>query len=150
MTPGILNQFMSLHQREWHAKGKRSQYEDPSERNFLGGLAQALTKASGVHLDCLWWGDELVAGHVGFRWARREYYYKPCYDPDIHRSTGKLLLGYLLSAAAVDNNIDEFDFLNGLEPYKVQHSSDLRETCAQTIYRTGFEKLLGAVRRRLG
>ncbi len=101
-----------------------------------------------MHLDGLWWGNDLIAAHVGFRWARREYYYKPCYDPAIERSPGKLLLGFLLARAAADPGVDEFDFLNGLEAYKVQQASDIRETRAIDIYRTGIALNVDRVRRR--
>ena len=149
ITPTLLERFMALHAREWRGQNGQSQFERPEERTYLVALFGELGARAAIHLDGLWWGDDLIAAHVGFRWARREYYYKPCYDPAIERSPGKLLLGYLLSRAAADPDIDEFDFLNGLEDYKVQQASDLRETRALDIYRTGLALNVDRVRHRL-
>jgi len=87
-------------------------------------------------------GGKLIAVHFGFNWAGTAYYYKPAYDPDYAKySPGKLLQAYVIKRA-LDEKYNEFDMLNGLEPYKMNYTSTVHNTFRITAYPSVFRKFM--------
>ena len=128
--------FFALHEREWGHRGDASMFTDPAHREFYSRLVDGLSAQSAVHLDRLLWGDQLIAAHFGFHWRGREYYYKPCFDPELGaHSPGRLLLEILIARAA-SAGAREFDLLYGAEAYKLKYASDVRRTVSARLYRS--------------
>jgi CelD/BcsL family acetyltransferase involved in cellulose biosynthesis len=138
-----LPEFMEMHIRQWAAKGEPSLFQEPANRAFYEALIEELAGAGGIRLDIVQAGRRLVAAHFGFTWARRVYFYKPCYERELAKaSPGKVLLAFIFREAR-DSGASEVDFLRGREEYKLQYGPELRITALLAIHRSGLRGLLG-------
>jgi CelD/BcsL family acetyltransferase involved in cellulose biosynthesis len=89
-----------------------------------------------LRFDRITLNDNLIAGHLGFHWAGRLYYWLACFDSDYAKgSPGRLLLENIIHSA-LQLGLKELDMLFGMEEYKQQFRSDIRKTGAITIYRS--------------
>lgn len=68
-----------------------------------------------------------VAYHFGFEYNRKIYWYIPTFNIDYKKfSPGKIIIKKSIEYALA-NRFEEFDFLNGDEPYKFQWTTESRE-----------------------
>jgi CelD/BcsL family acetyltransferase involved in cellulose biosynthesis len=116
----LLNDLFSLHTKEWNSRGKHSIFENPYCRRYYELLLKWNNIGDAkVYLAALKAGEEYVGIFWGQRDKNRFYYYKPAYNYKLHKySPGKILLYYLIEECLKDN-IRYFDFLVGVEPYKL-------------------------------
>jgi len=138
----VLPEFMDLHIAEFVAKGMRSLFLDEDNRRFYRFMLEELDRYSTVRLDCLTLDGKLIAGHFGFDWDGRLYYYKPCFEPKYSsHSPGKVLFGHIVKDA-VERGLCEIDFLTSGGEYKTKYASDFRAKSSLMVYRGPFAALL--------
>jgi CelD/BcsL family acetyltransferase involved in cellulose biosynthesis len=85
-------------------------------------------QAAGIlHISELKFGDTVVSRHLGFYYCNRFYWYMPVYDPVYQNySPGKIHL-YLCILDAITRNGEIFDFLRGVEEYKLQWTEQVSQ-----------------------
>jgi len=139
---GWLDRFFELHVRAGEHKRKPSLFLEPKNREFYRLLLRSLDPRA-IRLDILALDESRpIAAHFGFQWAGRVYYYKPCFEPDFSKeSPGRLLVPYVLRHAC-QAGMEEVDFLQGLEEYKLRFEPELRETAWIEVYRSRAAKML--------
>jgi CelD/BcsL family acetyltransferase involved in cellulose biosynthesis len=136
-----LETFFELHVRAGEHKGQPSLFLQSVNREFYRLLLKNLEPRA-LRLDLLTLdGSRLLAAHFGFEWAGRVYYYKPCFEPEFSReSPGRVLVPHVLRQAC-QAGMEEVDFLQGLEEYKLRFEPALRETAWIEVYRSRAAKL---------
>ena len=138
----VLPEFMDLHIAEFAAKGMKSLFVEEDNRRFYRFMLEELDRYSAVRLDCLTLDGKLIAGHFGFDWDGRLYYYKPCFEPKYSsHSPGKVLFGHIVKDA-VERGLCEIDFLTPGGDYKTKYASDFRAKSSLMVYRSPFAALL--------
>jgi CelD/BcsL family acetyltransferase involved in cellulose biosynthesis len=132
-----LPKFFELHMREWtRPDSKGSFLRHQVHRDFYNYIVEEMSKYNGLRFDAMTINGELIAAHIGFHWAGRLYYWLACYDTKYRKgSPGRLLLGNIIDSAH-QLGMKELDMLFGLERYKEDFKSEIRETGALTIYRS--------------
>ena len=130
-----LKQFFELHIKEWNHKSK-SFLCDQVNRDFYLHIVDEMSSYNALRFDRITLNDNLIAGHFGFHWAGRLYYWLACFDSDYSKgSPGRLLLENIIHSA-LKLGLRELDMLFGMEEYKKQFQSEIRKTGAITIYRS--------------
>jgi CelD/BcsL family acetyltransferase involved in cellulose biosynthesis len=139
-----LEEFFELHVRSGEFQQRPSLFLQSDNREFYRLLLKHL-KPGALRLDLLSLdGSRPVAAHFGFQWAGRAYYYKPCFEPEFSKhSPGRVLVPYVLRQAC-GAGLEEVDFLQGLEEYKLRFQPELRETAWIQVYRSRTKILAGA------
>jgi len=137
-----LETFFQLHVRTGEFKRQPSLFLEEENREFYRRLVENLEPRA-LRLDLLTLdGSRLLAAHFGFQWAGRVYYYKPCFEPDFSKeSPGRVLVPYVLRQTC-QAGMNEVDFLQGLEEYKLRFEPELRETAWIEVFRSRAAKLL--------
>lgn len=130
-----LAQFFELHIKEWGKKSKSFLCEQEN-RDFYFYIVDEMASYNALRFDRITLNDQMIAGHLGFHWAGRLYYWLACFDSDYAKgSPGRLLLENIIHSA-LQLGLKELDMLFGMEEYKQQFRSDIRKTGAITIYRS--------------
>lgn len=137
----ILDQYFNLHLKRCDYRDQNLFFSHDINRNFFKNLIENDNEnLGGVHLDILTLDDKLIAAHFGFSWKKCYYIYKSCYDPDYREyAPGKVLRAEIFRHC-YNNGYREVDLLNGLENYKNEYLSNIRETVHLTL-RTRSELL---------
>jgi CelD/BcsL family acetyltransferase involved in cellulose biosynthesis len=140
--------FMDLHIAQWDAKGDPSLFLEAENRNFYSLLAEEPKLAGSVRFDALTVDDRLVAGHFGFSWRGRLHHYKTTYDIALssHKRPGLLLLAYMFRQVCAED-LQEWDFGQGKEPYKSEFASGIRGTSSLVVRRSRVQSALEWMRR---
>jgi CelD/BcsL family acetyltransferase involved in cellulose biosynthesis len=125
-----MEDFLRLHRLRWAAEGGSYGIPPGAPEAFHRLLAPRLAARGWLRLYRLFVGDAAIAGVYGIELGRRFYYYQSGYDPAWSaRSPGLVLVGRTV-ADAYARGLGDYDFLRGEEAYKLDWSSDRRETCA--------------------
>jgi hypothetical protein len=132
-----LPKFFELHCKEWEKMlSKGSFLRHQIHRDFYNYIVEEMACYNALRFDAMILNDSLIAAHIGFHWAGRLYYWLACYDSTYSKgSPGRLLLGNIIHSA-LQLGLRELDMLFGLEKYKDDFKSEIRETGALTIYRS--------------
>jgi CelD/BcsL family acetyltransferase involved in cellulose biosynthesis len=123
--------FKSLHRHAW----RNSPLNTPHGRSFFDELTQSEGMRGRIELSYMEFQGQPVAMHFGFVDSRKVYYYMPAMD----RSFRQERAGAVLLSAIVDHYAgthDVFDFLRGMEDYKVWYTDDLDMNMRIVAYRT--------------
>ncbi|MFY9531902.1 MAG: GNAT family N-acetyltransferase [Candidatus Acidiferrales bacterium] len=143
-----LNGFFALHQRRQEARNQASIFSQEAVRKFHCDLAQTLPLD---YLNCpvLKLDQKVIAAHFGFRYDRRIYGYLSTLDPDFSAlQPGKVLLRYMVEDCFNDDNLLEYDFLFGNEPYKYEWAPGERHGCRVFVGNAYMSGWIGEVFRR--
>ena len=142
----LLPQFMDLHTKEWVAKGQDAQFKWDLARRFFEFLTEDMAGYGVLRMNLLEFNGAMIAAHFGFQGQGRFYFYKPCLDPDHARhSPGKVLMAYMIRQA-VEEGLDDFDLLRGLDPYKERYASEIRRTAFLLVQRSRVHAVASRLR----
>ncbi|HSE40559.1 MAG TPA: GNAT family N-acetyltransferase [Acidobacteriota bacterium] len=132
-----LPKFFELHVMEWSKMLEKGSFlRHQIHRDFYNYIVEEMACYNALRFDAMTLNDSLLAAHLGFHWAGRLYYWLACYDSNYSKgSPGRLLLGNIIHSA-LELGLTELDMLFGLENYKKDFWSEIRETGAMTIYRS--------------
>jgi CelD/BcsL family acetyltransferase involved in cellulose biosynthesis len=135
--------FARLSVRRWLRKGIPSSFMEPAFRRFHLRVAQAGLD-SYLRFYALMVDDRPVAYLYGFSFARRFSFYL-CAQDDRFASYGP---GFVLQTHAIRSSIEEgcliFDFLKGLEAYKLHWKPKLAGSRRLVMQQGGWESKIGA------
>lgn len=103
-------------------------FVDLAHRGFLDDLCRRALRRGSLRLETLTLEGRPIAVHVGLIHGGTYYYYVPAFAAEFARySPGRLLMQRAIESAFAAG-LEEFDFLNGEEPYKYDWSTGEHET----------------------
>lgn len=123
--------FSSLHRHAW----RTSPLNTPHGRRFFDALTKSEGMRGKIEFSFLEFEGRPVAMHFGFVDDRKVYFYMPTMD----RSFRQERVGAVLLSAIVDHystTHEVFDFLRGMEDYKVWYTDGLDMNMRIVAYRT--------------
>jgi Acetyltransferase (GNAT) domain len=123
--------FTSLHRHAW----RTSPLNTAHGRRFFEALTQAEGMRDKIEFSFIEFQGQPVAMHFGFVDAHKVYFYMPAMD----RSFRQDRVGAALLSAVVDHytkSHEAFDFLRGMEDYKVWYTDRLDMNIRVVAYRT--------------
>jgi CelD/BcsL family acetyltransferase involved in cellulose biosynthesis len=144
-----LDALFDLNERQRTVRKQPAMFADARYREFYRELARVFPRN---WLDCsvLRLNGTAIAVHFGFRYNRKLYFCTPAFDPDyMSFGPGKVLLRYLVEDCFADENIGEFDFLAGREPYKYEWATAERHSYRLRIANAHASGLVGKMLRRV-
>lgn len=131
----LLENFITLHQRRWAARGQDGVLHDPRLQRFHREAAQRMLEAGVLRLYALRSGVRIVASLYGFSHRGRTLFYLSGFDPEISAfGPGALMIGHAIEQA-VREGAEEFDFLRGRESYKYLWGAKGRLNCRRRFTR---------------
>lgn len=141
--------FKAMHRSGW----PKSAFADPPMERFFDALVADRSFRDHVDLSVMELDGQPVAMHFGFVDDHKVYYYMPIMD----RSYRKEAVGRVLLYAMVEHyrkTRQVFDFMRGLEAYKLWYTDDLELNLRLVIYRSANPRALAynlaGIARRLG
>lgn len=131
---GNLPDFYEQHRHRWAVKEDESSFARQQYRDWYRALAHAAARAGWLHFSRLDCGAKAAAFHFGFGYGDRLAWYKPSYNPQFGElSPGTVLIRHLIDDAQ-KQNLGEFDFSAGFEPFKDRFSNLQRSNCNLRIF----------------
>jgi CelD/BcsL family acetyltransferase involved in cellulose biosynthesis len=132
--PELLETFFALHGARWEQRGLPGVLADDAVRAFHTEAAAALMAQGVLRLHALRLDGRIVAMLYGFASKGRFYHYLGGFDPELRElSLGTLIIGHAV-AQAMREDLSEFDFLRGREPYKYHWGAIDRPTFARRLW----------------
>ena len=133
-----LNKFFDLHQRRWQSINIRGEFATSKMKEFYRDIASQFLKRNWLHFSCLAVDSEMASGEYGFVYSRKFYTLTGAYDTRYSRySVGHLHEMYLIKYA-INNRLQEFDFLKGEEPYKFHWTKSIRRYVEAIVIKKGY------------
>lgn len=123
--------FSSLHRHAWRS----SPLNTPHGRKFFDDLIRSEGMRDNIEFSFIEFQGRPVAMHFGFLDAQKVYFYMPAMD----RAFRQERVGAVLLSAIVDHYAkthDVFDFLRGMEDYKIWYTDGLDMNMRVVAYRT--------------
>lgn len=130
--------FLDLHERRWAVQGGSDALGRPAARSFHREVVSSLARAGVLHFDELWIDGACRASIYGMDTPGVFYFFQSGYDPTWSSSSVGLVLLGLSIEAAVGRGALVYDFLHGMEPYKLEWASGRRTTAMVRIARASF------------
>jgi CelD/BcsL family acetyltransferase involved in cellulose biosynthesis len=112
-----LDTFVALHHR---ARGAKGAFLCARRASFFAQMASDELAAGRLRLDALELDGHPLAMSIGFHGPRTFYLYNMAFDPTAARWSPGILLVTRLIERAIDDGLERFDFLRGLERYKLE------------------------------
>lgn len=133
--------FLQLHDERWSAQGGSDALSRPAAREFHREVVRRLAEAGRVQFDELWVEGACVASIYGMDevdGGDTYYFFQSGYDPKwASKSVGLVTLGLSIEAA-IGRGARIYDFLHGMEPYKLEWAGGRRETVSVRVACLGF------------
>ena len=112
-----LSKFIELHRQ---AEGTKGRFMGPEIADFFTRIADCFASLGWLRLDTLSIGDRAIASTFSFQYDNTFYLYNSAFDPELGRlSPGYVLVSQLIEDA-IEQGVQQFDFLRGPERYKYQ------------------------------
>jgi CelD/BcsL family acetyltransferase involved in cellulose biosynthesis len=123
-----LDALFELHRRRWALEGGSDAIDGPTVEAFHRAAGRGMAEAGWARIYLLHVEGAPRAALYGFRHADRFAFYQAGHDPEWRpRSVGTVLLGEVIRRCFAEQ-LAEFDFLRGSEPYKLRWATGHRET----------------------
>lgn len=133
-----LSQFFDLHQERWQSVGVSGVFADPRAKEFYRAVARRFLNRGWLHFSRLTIDSEVVSAMFGCIYNQK--FYAITAARDIRYS--KYGVGHLhkmqVIKDAISQNLREFDFLQGDEPYKFYWTESARRYMQVIIIKRGF------------
>lgn len=109
--------FFEMHRG---AEGHKGHFMKPEIATFFARLAGVLMSLGWLRLDFLELAGRPIAASFGFHYEQTLYLYNSAYEPDSARLSPGLLLVAHQVEEAIEQGLEQFDFLRGPERYKYE------------------------------
>ncbi|HEY6099740.1 MAG TPA: GNAT family N-acetyltransferase, partial [Anaeromyxobacter sp.] len=127
-APPAMEDFLRLHRLRWSEEGGSYGIPPGPVEDFHREVAPLLAARGWLRLYRLHVEGKAIAAVYGIEIGKRFYYYQSGWDPAWSaRSPGVVLVGRTVEDAYA-RGLDDYDFLRGTEPYKLDWAWDRRET----------------------
>jgi CelD/BcsL family acetyltransferase involved in cellulose biosynthesis len=133
-----LSRFFELHQERWRAVGISGSFADPRVREFYREAARSFLNRGWLYFSSMSVDDRLVSAFYGCLFHRRLYFISSGRDVRYSRYSVGQLHQMQMIKEAIGQNLTEFDFLQGDEPYKFHWTGSARRYVRVTVIRRGF------------
>lgn len=119
--------IFDLHQKRWQARKQPGAFSDQRFRDFHLDVARSFAEKGWLTLNFLTLNDEPVAAGYAFKYAQKLFCYLSGFDPHFSEyHVGHLRHIYLIKYC-IENGLEEYDFLRGVESYKGWWNSFMRK-----------------------
>jgi CelD/BcsL family acetyltransferase involved in cellulose biosynthesis len=141
--------YCDIHRKAW----PDSSFAWPDKQSFYDELCARERMKGRVELSIAELDGRPAAMHFGFVDSRKVYFYMPAVDPDFRKDgVGAVLLYAMMERYRKTHEV--FDFLRGVQPYKLWYTDALDLNLRLVIYRSAslaaFAYNLGGVTKRYG
>lgn len=127
-APAAFEHFLELHEKRWERAGGSDGIRSPAHVRFHREVVVHLAQAGWLRFEELWIGGACRASIYGIETGSTYAFYQSGYDPAwASRSVGLVLLGMSLERA-VRRGLEVYDFLHGVESYKLDWATRARQT----------------------
>ena len=137
---GAIECLFMLHQKRSMAIGRNSSLMNESVRAFHRKVMTVLLKSGWLRLFTLSVNGRLLAMLYGFQYNNKFYYYQSGFDPDPTWkafSPGRIIVNLTIESA-MEEGLQEYDFLRGDEPYKFHWAKMSRSTHTVVLTNRSF------------
>jgi CelD/BcsL family acetyltransferase involved in cellulose biosynthesis len=131
--------FFGLHQKRWESLNKNGLFSDSSNRNFHIDLAKAFSENGWLALFFLTFNDEPVSATYCYEYNGKLYAYLTGFDPEYARYRPGYLAFKGLINYGMEKRLKEFDFLRGMEEYKIRLKAKIRRNFEFRVLKKGFK-----------
>ena len=133
VAPAI-DRLFALHQERFTAQGKTTVFRGERLKAFHRGLAERLFRDEELFLAFLRTDERELAAYYGFRFGNKLYHFQSgIAHVESGTSPGSILRNHVLEHDVFGAGYDEFDFLDGDEPYKFKWATGQRRLFDVTI-----------------
>ena len=139
----LLDIFFEMYLKQWRTNRFT---KDQRFYKLYRTLAHRAYKNEYLDFSILYLDEKPIAMHYGFVLDGCRYYMTPTYNIEYGKySPGKILLFYLIRDSHF-NNV-EFDFLNGMETYKLDWTKEVQQLRYLTMYSSRLTKIAVSIAR---
>jgi CelD/BcsL family acetyltransferase involved in cellulose biosynthesis len=147
-----LDALAGFHDRRYVGRGGSTAFSTPALLAFHNEITRRGIERGWMRLYVLRLNGAIAAVMYGFAYNRRFYFYQHGFDEQYSQHSAGLALMALTIRAAIDEGLQEFDFLWGEEAYKSLWSHDVRRLRRIQLYPAGaggrmYERAVEAQRR---
>jgi CelD/BcsL family acetyltransferase involved in cellulose biosynthesis len=137
-----MNLFFKIHKQRWNDKKLTSRFYDNNIVNFYNEITNNFLNNGWMDISLLYVDDEAISIVWAFKYNRVYYYMTPTFDPTKYKkySVGNMHLSKLIKTN-IENNYIKFDFLKGMEPYKLNWTNDYKTNYQLTLFSTFWGQL---------
>jgi len=121
-----LSEFFETHEARWRSEKVRGCFSDPRMRHFYSDLAGRFLDRGWLHFSWLSLDGQMSAASYSFVYNRKFYAATSARDLRYSRYRVGHLLHMFLIKDAIEQGLDEFDFLRGAEPHKFHWTRSVR------------------------
>ncbi len=130
-----VDRFYALHRRRFEARDETSALEEPGLQAFHRTLAVRAAKADRLAMTFLVLGDEDVACEYAFRHEGKLYAFQSGFDENAPvESPGVALQAIVMEEDVFGAGLEEYDFLDGTEAYKLRWATGERRLFDVVIF----------------
>jgi CelD/BcsL family acetyltransferase involved in cellulose biosynthesis len=138
----LLNEMAVLESKSWKGDTKKGILGDEQDRKFISRIASLFADSGWLSLHTLRIDKQLIAYNLGFKYDNRYYLYSPSYDSEFKsNSPGLLLIKHTIQECFQDV-IEEYDFLQGEERYKLVWANKFRRIQKVLLFHHGWISLI--------
>ena len=123
-----LTDLFEFHQQSWVRKGHPGSFKATNIRNFHIEAAARLLKSGHLKLYKLHTNEHTLSLLYTFAFKGTIFYYQSGHNPDAIKNSPGTILMWNTIVEAITENMTEFDFLRGNEPYKSMWTKSHRLT----------------------
>jgi CelD/BcsL family acetyltransferase involved in cellulose biosynthesis len=129
-----LVRLIGLHKARWQEHGLSNAFHTPGMLRFHEELTRLACERGWLRLATLSLDGEPVAGLYGFRYRNVFYFYQSGFDPAYAKHSVGLVTMGLTIRGAIEEGVEEFDMLRGVEDYKRHWARETRSLARLEIY----------------
>jgi CelD/BcsL family acetyltransferase involved in cellulose biosynthesis len=133
-----LDALARFHEQRYVSRGGSTAFSSPALRAFHDEVTRRGIDRGWMRLYVLHLNDAPAAVMYGFAYNRRFYFYQHGFDEQYQQHSIGLALMALTIRTAIDEGLQEFDFLWGVEGYKSLWSHDARLLRRVQLYPAGL------------
>ena len=120
LSDGVFREMTALHSKRQTGRVGPSVFQNPMKAAFLSEVCERFANRGWLDVSTLRIDGALAAYVLGFVFRNTYFYWYVCSSPDFASfSPGKLLLDQLIEKC-FEQRFARFDFMIGMEPYKLQ------------------------------
>jgi CelD/BcsL family acetyltransferase involved in cellulose biosynthesis len=133
-----LDALARFHDTRYVSRGGSTAFSTPALRSFHDEITRRGIDRGWMRLYVLRLDDAIAAVMYGFAYKGKFYFYQHGYDAHYQQHSVGLALMALTIKASIDEGLQEFDFLWGVESYKALWSHDARMLRRIELYPAGL------------
>ncbi len=126
--------LVSLHEMRWRQKGGRGAFFTSALRSFHEEITRIALERGWLRLFVLLLDGKPAASIYGFRYGHTFLFYQSGFDPGYTKHSVGLIAMGLAIKSAIEEGLEEYDFLHGDESYKFLWARATRELERVALY----------------